>query len=201
MPAPSAFPVTVAIGLVSAVVLLARLMAPASVKILEMSPAGTLVRGMVWTPVTTGFVEEASLKALALIGLTVAGGANVEPQVGSKEFATHVFIAQVLASGVALFMSSIIYAATYNEEYFFSPVIGLAGIDASILVLVAATPAVAATRLPGTELEARLAVVPFLIAYSIVSVSALGFRFSDVLLLWPSFLGTLAAIYISERAS
>jgi len=57
-----------------------------------------------------------------------------------SEFAKHIILAQLLASGAALLIASVSYAMTYNEDFFFSPVIGLGGIDAAILVLLASTP-------------------------------------------------------------
>jgi hypothetical protein len=153
----TAFPVTVSMAVLSTFLLLARLLVTSdgALRLLEMSPAGTLVRGMIWTPLTTGLCEQASIKSLVAIVLLLLGGAHAEPVVGStyvlqssskptnrrlSEFLKQVVLAQVLGSVFALFVASIMYAMTYNETYFFSPVTGLAGIDASVLVLVASTP-------------------------------------------------------------
>jgi hypothetical protein len=198
LPQASSIPVTLFICSLTALALFLRLALPQLAAALEMSPAGTLMRGMVWTPLTTGMAESWSPKAAALLALTLAGGAFVEPIVSSREFAKHVFFVQLASSCIALLTASVLYAMTYREEFFFTAINGLAGMDAAILVLVAQTPHAANTKIPGTELDARLAVLPFLLAYTLLAAKSDGLRFTDVLQMWPAFFVAVKRVSTAE---
>jgi len=77
-------PVTNCVCFLSFFSLVLRLVLPSLLLPLEMSPAGTLVRGLVWTPLTTGLVQPSVLaKSVPLVLAAWAGGAVAEPIIGS----------------------------------------------------------------------------------------------------------------------